>query len=89
MTEPRTLRFDLRRLFRLPLLSAGEGEGSAPPRESEVLFELAGENPENRLFGRYDPARRGEGVDVKAVTYHAGRFEREDGGWRAQVVLDV
>src|SRR5512139_3354434 len=51
-----TQRFDLRRLFRLPLLSAEEGRGSAPPRESEVLYELTGENPENRLFGRFDDA---------------------------------
>ena len=54
MTEPKTLRFDLRRLFRFPLLSAGEGGDPAPTRDSEVLFELVGENPENRLFGRFD-----------------------------------
>jgi hypothetical protein len=53
-----THRFDLRRLFHLPLLSSSseEGRGAAPPRESELLFELAGENPENRLFGRFDAA---------------------------------
>ncbi|TRZ99764.1 MAG: hypothetical protein D4R80_02470 [Deltaproteobacteria bacterium] len=51
-------RFDLRRLFGLPLLSAGEtpGTGAPPPLDSELLFDLTGENPENRLFGRYDPA---------------------------------
>jgi hypothetical protein len=54
VAEQKIQRFDLRRLFRLPLLSTKEGRVSAPPRESEVLFELAGENPENRLFGRYD-----------------------------------
>jgi hypothetical protein len=48
-------RFELRRLFRFPLLSAGKGGGASPPRESELLFDLTGENPENRLFGRYDP----------------------------------
>jgi len=48
-------RFDLRRLFGLPLLSAGEGPGAPAPRESELLFDLTGENPENRLFGRYGP----------------------------------
>jgi len=50
-------RFDLRRLFGLPLLSAGEGRGAdAPaPLDSEFLFDLTGENPENRLFGRYGP----------------------------------
>jgi hypothetical protein len=48
-------RFDLRRLFGLPLLSAGEGPGAPTPLESEFLFDLTGENPENRLFGRYGP----------------------------------
>jgi len=49
-------RFDLRRLFGLPLLSAGEGPGAPAPLDSELLFDLTGENPENRLFGRYGPA---------------------------------
>ena len=47
-------RFELRRLFGFPLLSAGEGAGAPAPLESELLFDLTGENPENRLFGRYD-----------------------------------
>lgn len=54
MAERRSQRFDLRRLLRLPLLSAGEGGSPAPARESELLFELTGQNPENRLFGRLD-----------------------------------
>ncbi|MBE0606280.1 MAG: hypothetical protein IH610_08355 [Deltaproteobacteria bacterium] len=49
-------RFDLRRLFGLPLLSADEVPGGPAPLDSEVLFDLTGENPENRLFGRYGPA---------------------------------
>jgi SHS2 domain-containing protein len=40
-------------------------------------------------LGRHDPVRHAEGADVKAVTLHAARFEREGGGWTAQVVLDV
>jgi SHS2 domain-containing protein len=41
-------------------------------------------------FGRYDPELHAEGVDLKAVTRHAARFERgEDGVWRAQVVFDI
>lgn len=41
-------------------------------------------------LGRYDPERHGEGLDLKAVTRHAARFERgEDGLWRAQVVFDI
>ncbi len=40
-------------------------------------------------FGRYDPARHAEGADVKAVTLHRARLEREGDGFVAQVVLDV
>ncbi len=39
-------------------------------------------------FGRWDPSRH-EGADVKAVTYHAARFEPEGGEWIAQAVFDV
>ena len=48
-------RFELRRLFGLPLLSGGEEEKASAPLESELLFDLTGENPENRLFARYAP----------------------------------
>jgi hypothetical protein len=48
-------RFELRRLFGFPLLSAGGGPGAQAPLENELLFDLTGENPENRLFGRYGP----------------------------------
>ncbi len=41
------------------------------------------------LFGRYDPDRHVEGADVKAVTWHAARLEREGDGWVAQAVLDI
>jgi SHS2 domain-containing protein len=41
------------------------------------------------VFGRHDPARHAEGADVKAVTQHAARFEREGDGWVAEVVFDV
>jgi SHS2 domain-containing protein len=40
-------------------------------------------------FGRHDPERHAEGADVKAVTWHAARLEREGDGWVAQVVLDI
>jgi SHS2 domain-containing protein len=40
-------------------------------------------------FGRHDPERHAEGADVKAVTWHAARLEREGNGWVAQVVLDI
>lgn len=46
-------RHPLRRLLSFPVLRDGlPGPGTAPS-ESELLFELAGENPENLLFGRY------------------------------------
>jgi SHS2 domain-containing protein len=40
-------------------------------------------------FARYDPERHAEGADVKAVTWHAARLEREGAGWVAQIVLDL
>ena len=40
-------------------------------------------------FARYDEERHAEGVDVKAVTWHAARLEPEGAGWVAQVVLDI
>lgn len=52
---PMIPRFELRRLFGFPLLSAGEEPGAEAPLENELLFDLTGENPENRLFGRYGP----------------------------------
>lgn len=39
---------------------------------------------------RYDPARHGRGVEVKAVTYHALEFVPVEGqGWRLKVILDL
>ena len=40
-------------------------------------------------LGRWDPVRHAEGTDMKAVTWHAARFERAGTGWRAGVLLDV
>lgn len=41
-------------------------------------------------LGRYDPELHASGLDLKAVTRHAARFERcEDGRWRGQVVFDL
>jgi len=67
-------RFELRRLFRFPLLSAGEGGDATAPRESELLFDLTGENPENRLFGRYDPGELRERLEAAGLL--AGLSER-------------
>jgi SHS2 domain-containing protein len=40
-------------------------------------------------MGRWDPERHGEGVDLKAVTWHAARFHLDRDRWRAQVVFDI
>jgi len=52
----RTTRLSpLRRLLSFPLLQSGEKREDAPASEEELLFELAGLNPENLLFGRLRP----------------------------------
>jgi SHS2 domain-containing protein len=40
-------------------------------------------------FGKHDPQRHAEGADVKAVTWHAARLEREGDGWVAQCIFDI
>jgi SHS2 domain-containing protein len=40
-------------------------------------------------FARHDPERHAEGADVKAVTWHAARLEREGDAWVGQIVLDI
>ncbi|MEE8408772.1 MAG: archease [Myxococcota bacterium] len=39
--------------------------------------------------GRYDPERHAEGVDIKAVTFHAARLEKDGDDWIAQVIFDI
>jgi hypothetical protein len=56
MPERNTSWLNLRRLLRFSLLSSEETRDPAQATESEVLFDLTGENPGNRLFGRYDAA---------------------------------
>jgi hypothetical protein len=65
MPDRRNSLLDLRRLLRFSLLAGGEESEPAPASESELLFELTGENPENRLFGRYDTE------DVRALLERA------------------
>lgn len=51
---------------------------------------LSEESVEARVaFGRYDPERHREGLDVKAVTWHRARLEREGAGFVAEAVLDI
>jgi SHS2 domain-containing protein len=44
-------------------------------------------------LGRYEPELHGEGLVLKAVTWHEAHFEREEGAlaepWWAQIVFDV
>ncbi len=59
------------------------------PAWCEVV-RLDGEGADLRVgLGRWDPERHREGADIKAVTYHAARFDRTGDGWRAQVIFDV
>ncbi len=66
MDRTRSLRFDLRRLLAFPLLREA---GGASPSEGELLFELAGENPRNLLFGRFGTE------DVRSRLDRAGILE--------------
>jgi len=40
-------------------------------------------------LGIYDAELHREGLELKAVTFHAARFEPEGDGWLAEVVFDV
>jgi SHS2 domain-containing protein len=50
-----------------------------PAAGAELVLEL----------GRFDPARHGEGLDLKAVTRHQPAFGPEGGEWRARVFFDI
>ncbi len=38
---------------------------------------------------RYEPDVHGQGTEIKAVTYHDLRMERDGAAWRCQVVVDI
>jgi protein archease len=40
-------------------------------------------------LGPYDPQRHAEGLDLKAVTWHAAKLVEEGGLWRGQIVFDI
>jgi hypothetical protein len=54
--KPPSLLHPLRRLLSFPVLRGDRPGAAGPLSEGELLFELAGENPENLLFGRYGAA---------------------------------
>src|SRR4030067_817835 len=54
MSRPRPVRLSpLGRFLSFPRRGAGRKRGVPPPSEEELLFELAGHNPGNLLFGRF------------------------------------
>lgn len=38
---------------------------------------------------KLDPTRHRQRADVKAVTLHHFKLEKADGGWSANVILDI
>jgi len=59
------------------------------PAACEVL-RLDAAGAELRIaFAPWDAAAHAEGADLKAVTWHAARLEREGDGWVGQAVFDV
>ncbi|MCA1819131.1 MAG: archease, partial [Halobacteriales archaeon] len=64
-------------------LWAGGGVRLTEGRDGLLRAEAAG----NAVV--HDPARHGQGVEVKAVTYHGLAFAREGAGWRLRVILDI
>lgn len=39
--------------------------------------------------GPWDPEAHGEGVDLKAVTWHRARLEPDGAGWVGEIVFDI
>ena len=59
------------------------------PCSCEVLSLRPGEARVRVGSGARDPVIHAEGADVKAVTWHEARLDRDGEGFRAQVILDV
>jgi SHS2 domain-containing protein len=59
------------------------------PAACEILRADASGAEATIAFGRRDPDLHAEGADLKAVTWHAARLEREGDGWVAQAVFDI
>lgn len=53
MSIKRSAGFGLRRLLSFPRFLTRDGGAASAPSEGELLFELTGGNPDNRLFGRF------------------------------------
>jgi SHS2 domain-containing protein len=63
----------------LVLPSSCEALWFDPERGTQLLVGL----------GAYDTLAHAEGIELKAVTLHAARFEQEDAEWIAQIVFDI
>jgi len=59
------------------------------PSACEALRVEAGAAELTVAFGVYDPERHAEGLDLKAVTRHAAKFEQVGAEWHAQVLFDI
>jgi hypothetical protein len=57
----------LRRLLSFPLLRTGRTREEAFPSAGELLFDLAGHNPENLLFGRFGPEELRERIRAAGI----------------------
>lgn len=52
--------------------------------------DVSGEGLRGVAWGEaLDTARHALAHEVKAITYHGLRVEREDGGWLAEVIVDI
>jgi protein archease len=49
--------------------------------DASLLAEVRGE--------RFDPTRHEIFTEIKAVTFHGLRLERDDNGWKAQIIFDL
>ncbi len=63
--------------------------GGVLPAAIEVLRADASAADAWVRWAAYDPALHGEGMDVKAVTWHLAMLERQDGEWIGQAVFDI
>ena len=70
------------------VLYALDGERIAARRVAVIADE--GEAVDAVIVGeRLDEARHGLRTAVKAITWHGLEVQREDGGWRARVIVDI
>lgn len=68
----------LRRLLSFPLLRARRDARGAFPTEDDLLFELTGENPGNRLFGRFGESEVRSRLDRAGILGGLARLGHPD-----------